>query len=107
MPGAAGMRVTPELARQQMQALKRMRPEQLEELAAVAERSGPAVGGSSAADAQRAAEMLKVLAVLHSANRQQDGRLAAVGRNGRLRRMSDVIAVLTPAGESGHAEAVH
>jgi hypothetical protein len=60
MPVPAGMRVTPELARQQMEALKRMRPEQLEELAAVAERGGPVAGGPSPADAQRAAEMLKV-----------------------------------------------
>ena len=60
MPGAAGMRMTPELARQQMAALKQMQPDQLEQMATVAERGGLASGGPSPADAQRAAEMLKV-----------------------------------------------
>ena len=52
MPHPEGLRVTPEMARQQMDALKRMQPDQLEGLAAMAERGGPP-------DAQRAAEMLK------------------------------------------------
>ena len=53
MPHPEGLRVTPEMARQQMEALKRMQPEQLDSLAAMAERGG-------APDAQQAAEMLKV-----------------------------------------------
>ena len=52
MPHPEGLRVTPEMARQQMDALKRMQPDQLENLAAMAEHGGPP-------DAQRAAEMLK------------------------------------------------
>ena len=52
MPHPEGLRVTPEMARQQMDALKRVQPDQLENLAAMAEGGGPP-------DAQRAAEMLK------------------------------------------------
>ena len=56
MPHPEGLRVTPAMARQQMEALKRMQPDQLESLAAMAERGGPP-------DAQQAAEMLKASTV--------------------------------------------
>ena len=52
MPHPEGLRVTPQMARQQMEALKRMQPDQLESLAVMAERGAPP-------DAQQAAEMLK------------------------------------------------
>ena len=70
MPHPEGLRVTPEMARQQMDALKRMQPDQLENLAAMAEHGGPP-------DAQRAAEMLKAsTSVLcqHATRRDDDAR---------------------------------
>ncbi len=59
MPHPEGLRVTPEMARQQMDALKRMQPDQLENLAAMAEHGGPP-------DAQQAAEMLKASTSVHA-----------------------------------------
>ena len=62
MSGAPRGMMTPEMARRQMEALKGMRPEDLEQMASLGER--PVTGGAapSAQDAQRAAEMLKVRA---------------------------------------------
>lgn len=60
MSGAPAGMMTPAMARSQMQAMKGMRPEDFEQMAAMGD--GPAAGTAphSAQDAQRAADIMKV-----------------------------------------------
>lgn len=57
MSGAPRGMMTPEMARRQMEAMRGMRPEDLEQMAAMGDAGAAA---PSVQDAQRAAEMMKV-----------------------------------------------
>lgn len=73
MSGAPRGSMTPDMARRQMDMLRGMRPEDLEAMAEGRGGAAGPAGGPSAADAERAAEMLKVRAAVQPVCRAVEG----------------------------------